>query len=70
MNWILIRKTVHSKKRAHLGSQEKNYDAVLCLLTDQIGAKTFDSVPTAKIFANYAVGFNNINVEEAKKEGC
>ena len=47
--------------------KKKNYDAVLCLLTEQIGAKIFDSVPTAKIFANYAVGFNNIDVEEAKK---
>ena len=49
--------------------KKKDYDAVLCLLTDQIGAKIFDSVPTAKIFANYAVGFNNIDVEEAKKRG-
>lgn len=49
--------------------KKKDYDAVLCLLTDQIDAKIFDSVPTAKIFANYAVGFNNINVDEAKKRG-
>lgn len=48
---------------------KKPYDAVLCLLTDQIGGKVFDSVPTAKIFANYAVGFNNIDTEEAKKRG-
>lgn len=49
--------------------KQKPYDAVLCLLTDQIGGKIFDSVPSARIFANYAVGFNNINVEEAKKRG-
>lgn len=49
--------------------RKKPYDAVLCLLTDQIGSNVFDSVPTAKIFANYAVGFNNINTEEAKKRG-
>lgn len=42
------------------------YDGVLCLLTDQIDADIFDAVPTAKIFANYAVGYNNIDVEEAK----
>ena len=57
------------EKELVLALKKKNYDAVLCLLTDQIGAKIFDSVPTAKIFANYAVGFNNINVEEAKKRG-
>ncbi len=33
----------------------KPYDAVLCLLTDTINAEVFDAVPTAKIFANYAV---------------
>ncbi len=47
----------------------KPYDAVLPLLTDKINAEVFDAVPTAKIFANYAVGYNNIDVEEAKKRG-
>jgi len=45
------------------------YDAVLCLLTDPIDGATFDAAPNAKIFANYAVGFNNIDVEEAKRRG-
>ncbi len=49
--------------------KNKPYDAVLSLLTDQINASVFDAVPTAKIFANYAVGFNNIDVVEAKKRG-
>ncbi len=47
----------------------KPYDGVLCLLTDTINGETFDAVPSAKIFANYAVGFNNIDVPEAKKRG-
>src|SRR3989344_613791 len=47
----------------------KPYDGVLCLLTDMINGETFDAVPSAKIFANYAVGFNNIDVAEAKKRG-
>jgi glyoxylate reductase len=47
----------------------KPYDAVLCLLTDTIDAAVFDAVPTAKIFANYAVGFNNIDVTAAKARG-
>jgi len=47
----------------------KSYDGVLCLLTDTINGETFDAVPSAKIFANYAVGFNNIDVAEAKKRG-
>lgn len=47
----------------------KPYDGVLSLLTDTINGETFDAVPSAKIFANYAVGFNNIDVPEAKKRG-
>jgi len=49
--------------------KEKPYDAVLCLLTDKIDGEIFDAVPTAKIFANYAVGYNNIDVSEATKRG-
>ena len=45
------------------------YDAVLPLLTDKIDGEIFDAVPTAKIFANYAVGFDNIDLAEAKKRG-
>ncbi len=45
----------------------KQYDAVLTLLTDNIDAEVMDAAPSVKIYANYAIGFNNINVEEAKK---
>jgi glyoxylate reductase len=47
----------------------KEYDAVLCLLTDTIDGEIFDAVPSAKIFANYAVGYNNIDVDAAKERG-
>jgi lactate dehydrogenase-like 2-hydroxyacid dehydrogenase len=47
----------------------KPYDAVLCLLTDTIDAEIFDAVPTAKIFANYAVGYNNIDMKAATARG-
>lgn len=47
--------------------KKKPYDAVLSLLTDQIDAKVFDAAPTVKIFANYAIGFNNFDLAEAKK---
>ncbi len=49
--------------------RKKPYDGVLCLLTDTIDGEAFDAVPSAKIFANYAVGFNNIDTAEAKKRG-
>ena len=47
----------------------KPYDGVLCLLTDKIDGEVMDAVPTAKIFANYAVGFDNLNLVDAKQRG-
>jgi glyoxylate reductase len=43
----------------------KNADAVISILTDQIDGSVFDAARQAKIFANYAVGFNNIDLEAA-----
>ncbi|OGG60263.1 hypothetical protein A3C89_00675 [Candidatus Kaiserbacteria bacterium RIFCSPHIGHO2_02_FULL_50_50] len=45
------------------------YDAVLSLLTDHIDGDVLDAVPTAKIVANYAVGFDNIDLTAAKERG-
>jgi glyoxylate reductase len=49
--------------------REKPYEAVLCLLTDTIDDVVFAAAPQAKIFANYAVGFNNIDLPAAAKRG-
>jgi lactate dehydrogenase-like 2-hydroxyacid dehydrogenase len=48
---------------------QKPYSAVLCLLTDAIDGEVMDNVPTAKIFSNYAVGFNNITLADAASRG-
>lgn len=60
---------VLTKEELLTALRAKPYDAVLCLLTDPIDGEVFDAVPTAKIFANYAVGFNNVNIEDAKARG-
>lgn len=44
-------------------------DAVLCLLTDQIDNEVFKAASQAKIFANYAVGYNNIDIPAATERG-
>jgi len=50
--------------------QADQYDAVLCLLTDKIDEEIFAAAgPQCKIFANYAVGFDNIDLEAAKTHG-
>lgn len=48
---------------------KKKYDAVLSLLTDHIDGDVFDAAPSVKIFANYAIGFDNFNIPEGKKRG-
>ncbi len=44
-------------------------DAVLCLLTDTIDAEILDAARGARVFANYAVGFNNVDVAAATERG-
>ncbi len=47
----------------------KNADALISLLSDPIDRKVIDSAPKLKVIGNYAVGFNNIDVEYAKEKG-
>jgi len=49
--------------------KEGNYDAVLCLLTDKIDDEVMAAAGSTKIFANYAVGYDNIDVPAAQKRG-
>jgi len=48
---------------------KKKYDAVITLLTDHIDAQVLDAAPTVKIFANFAIGFDNFDIPESKKRG-
>lgn len=55
-------------ERAELLEKVRGRDAVLCLLTDAIDEEVFAAAgPQCKIFANYAVGFNNIDVAAATR---
>lgn len=44
-------------------------DAVLTLLTDRWTAEMMDAFPNLKIIANYAVGFDNVDLEAATERG-
>jgi len=54
-----------------LGELRKGkYDAVLTQLTEKIDEEVYDAAgPQAKIFANYAVGYDNIDIASAEKRG-
>jgi lactate dehydrogenase-like 2-hydroxyacid dehydrogenase len=55
--------------REELLAEVQGRDAVLCLLTDPVDAEVLDAADRAKIFANYAVGYDNIDVEAATERG-
>ncbi|MEK7090280.1 MAG: D-glycerate dehydrogenase [Patescibacteria group bacterium] len=51
--------------------KKDKYDALLCLLTDKIDDEVLDAAKESgvKIAANYAVGFDNVDVKAAKERG-
>ncbi|MBI3420811.1 MAG: D-glycerate dehydrogenase [Candidatus Sungbacteria bacterium] len=61
---------VLAKDELIVALQQGRYDAVLCLLTDKIDKEVFDAAGAqCKIFANYAVGFDNVDVKAAQEKG-
>ncbi len=55
--------------RKELLKRVKNADAVISLLTDKFDKKIIDHLINCKVIANFAVGYNNIDVEYAKSRG-
>ncbi len=47
----------------------RDTDALVTMLSERIDREVFDSAPKLRIVANYAVGYDNIDVEEATKRG-
>jgi lactate dehydrogenase-like 2-hydroxyacid dehydrogenase len=56
--------------RCELIEKVADRDAVLCLLTDSIDREVLEAAAgRCRIFANYAVGYNNVDVEAATENG-
>ena len=53
--------------REQLHARAMDCDGVLCLLTDRIDAAFFTACPKVRGVANYAVGYDNIDVAEATR---
>ncbi len=54
---------------AELRSRVAGAEALLCLLTDRIDAALLDAAPRLRAIANYAVGTDNIDLDEARARG-
>ncbi|MEK7105115.1 MAG: D-glycerate dehydrogenase [Patescibacteria group bacterium] len=56
--------------RKELLHRVKGVDVILSILTDKIDKQVMDAAgPSLKMIANYAVGFDNVDLVEAKKRG-
>lgn len=45
----------------------KEVDGIFCLITETIDREVMEAAPNLKVISNMAVGYNNIDVEEASK---
>ncbi len=53
--------------KEELARELKDCDGLICLLSDSIDRELIESARRLKVIANYAVGFNNIDVDFATK---
>jgi glyoxylate reductase len=58
-----------SQEELNSALKEGEYDAVVTLLTDKIDSSIYDANPNIKLYANYAIGFDNMDIHEAKNKG-
>ncbi|NJF24469.1 glyoxylate reductase [Thermococcus sp. Bubb.Bath] len=59
----------HEIPREVLLEQVRNVDALVTMLSERIDTEIFDAAPKLRIVANYAVGYDNVDIEEATKRG-
>jgi glyoxylate reductase len=55
--------------REELLSRAQGCEGLLSLLTERLDAETLAALPDLRAISNYAVGFNNVDVEEATRRG-
>lgn len=55
--------------KSELIDEAKEADALLTLLSDKVDKEVMSELKNLKVIANYAVGYNNIDLKEATKRG-
>jgi len=66
---IQVNPTNHRLSRKELLEKIAGVNGILCMLNDSIDAALMDAASDLKGIANYAVGYNNIDVAEATRRG-
>jgi glyoxylate reductase len=59
----------HPIPRKEFLNRIKDCDGLIALLTEKIDKEAIDKMKKCKVIANYAVGFNNIDIDYAKSKG-
>lgn len=62
---VEINKYNHVLTKLEIIKGLKNKDGLICLLTDDIDKEIINSEPKLKMIANYAVGYDNIDIKSA-----
>jgi glyoxylate reductase len=66
---VFINESERNLTKDELCRAVKGMDGVICMLSDGIDREVIDAAQGVKIFANYAVGFNNIDFKYAAEKG-
>jgi glyoxylate reductase len=66
---VVIQEEDRPLSAEELDRQVRGFDAVLCMLHDPIDASVLEAANGCRVFANMAVGYNNIDVAEASRLG-
>ncbi|HSL88620.1 MAG TPA: NAD(P)-dependent oxidoreductase, partial [Ignavibacteriaceae bacterium] len=66
---VKVYKKSNTIPRKDLIKEVKHCDGIISLLTDKIDKEVIDAMPKCKVIANYAVGYNNIDLNYANSKG-
>jgi glyoxylate reductase len=59
----------HPPSAAEILAGLRDAEAAICTLNERIDAQTLAAAPALRVIANYAVGYNNIDIDAAKARG-
>ena len=66
---VTVAKTRGGLSHEQLVRRARGMDGVLCMLTNAIDGPLMDALPHVRIFSNYAVGYDNVDVPAATQRG-
>ncbi|HEX2954889.1 MAG TPA: D-glycerate dehydrogenase [Bacillota bacterium] len=66
---VIVHEELRSLSKEELCSNLQGMDGVICMLQDRFDQEVIDCLSDVKVLANYAVGYNNIDLEYAASKG-